>query len=1088
MTCNENVEDLFDAWIANNAGGTAQENCGQVTWSTDPAAPILDTDFDQSGPTSVWFIASDDCGNSSSFQASFSVVCVGLSKEVVEYMPATTPGNFEVSYEIGIENIGNTTLENLTLSDVINDPSNLGQTFIQMISSPYICNSNAASDPVLLSSFNGTSTGSEFFDGVSGVMNPEEELRICFSIEVDPNATGQSDILFNSSSVSAIGPNGERVIDRSDNGSDADGDNGNNGFDDPTPLILPAVSAVKTLAAYEPAADGVLTHLDLVIDLGLKNVGNITLNNLDLFENLSLTSNYGPLFLEIPAAFPPVILNSTATVDPTINPLYDGFSNNPNIFDGSSGELEVGQEIFVRLRATIDVGGAVPDTIYNTAIAGGSGFAENGTEYYNDDISDSGSEFESNNIGEPGDTGGSNDPTCIPLLASVGDLLWKDLNGNGQQEAGEFGVEGVLVNLFDCNDNLIRSTTTDENGYYLFEFLIPGDYYIEFDTSTLPAGCAFTLMDQASDELDSDVNLEGVTECFTLSAAEHNETIDAGILPLAKIGDRVWQDCDGDGIQDPDELGLPAIEVFLYDESGVLVSFTETDANGYYLFDLVYPGLYYVEFETPGDYLFTIANQGMDTGQDSDVDEMIGEGTTSLIDLSAGECNLNAADAGMFECVEIGELVWFDTNENNVWDSSENGVNGLKVILFRELPNGTFVEWDFTYTGHKPGTPSDDGYFKFCAPPGNYYLEFAQPPYGMVPAIANQGNFEEIDSDVTHQNGTGTTDIFSVQCGVDKCDLGAGYYPMGTIGDFVWLDANQNGMRDPQENGVANVLVEAFDIHLNLLGSDNTDSNGNYFIDYLQATDVYLRFTPPSGYGATLPHQTDDDMDSDIDNSNGAMTTQYYNIVSGQHLPNVDAGLIFGVVPVEWVEFTCENLERFNQLDWQVASQIDVSHYEIERSVGDITSFTTIGKILSYGSSAEIVSYDYQDYDIERSGEYYYRIKQIDLDGNFSYSEVIVIEIESKVITSPKVNIYPNPLVDDFSLEVETYTDGLAIGFAIFDVDGALVQKQKSLAENLPTGKHIFMLNARDLAPGIYTMRVTSGLSVTNKKLIVVSN
>ena len=605
----------------------------------------------------------------------------------------------------------------------------------------------------------------------------------------------------------------------------------------------------------------------------------------------------------------------------------------------------------------------------------------------------------------------------------------------------------------------------------------------------MPLGCDWTFQDQGGDDsTDSDVDANGMTECIDLEGGEMNHDVDGGLIPLAKIGDLVWQDCDGDGQQGPGEIGLPAIQVNLYQADGTLVSTTLTDGNGAYLFDLLYPGDYYLEFVAPDEYMFAEANQGNSSGSDSDVNDENGEGTTSIFTLSPGECDLNSGDAGMFKCVQIGDLVWFDTNENNVWDSSENGVNGLKVNLYKEDGSGNFELYEYTYTGHKPGTPSDDGYYKFCVPPGTYYLEFAQPPYGMVPAVANQGNFEEIDSDVTNSNGIGTTDTFSVNCNEGNCDLGAGYYPMGTIGDFVWLDDNQNGMRDPGENGMANVLVEAYDISGNMIGFDNTDASGNYLIDYLQATDVYLKFTVPSGYAATLPHQTQEEMDSDIDNSNGPMTTKYYNIVSGAHVPHVDAGLIFGVVPVEWVSFTGENQGSFNQLDWSVASQIDVSHYEVQRSINGVSEFETIGKILSYGSSSEIVGYEYQDYDISRTGQYYYKIKQVDLDGHSSYTEVIVIDIAPIQVELPRASVYPNPMVDDFTLEVETFEDGLNIEYVIMDVDGKLVTKQTRLAETVTAGKHIFLLSAKDLVPGIYTMRINTGPVVVNKKLIVVSN
>ena len=117
-----------------------------------------------------------------------------------------------------------------------------------------------------------------------------------------------------------------------------------------------------------------------------------------------------------------------------------------------------------------------------------------------------------------------------PSLASLGDFVWEDLDGNGIQDSGEPGVLGVTVNLFDCTGgNPIATATTDADGMYLFDNLTPGDYYVEF---VLPAGYEFTLQNQgANDALDSDADpVTGRTDCVTLVAGETNLDVDAGLV------------------------------------------------------------------------------------------------------------------------------------------------------------------------------------------------------------------------------------------------------------------------------------------------------------------------------------------------------------------------------------------------------------------------------------------------------------------------------------------------------------------------------------------------------------------------------
>ena len=74
----------------------------------------------------------------------------------------------------------------------------------------------------------------------------------------------------------------------------------------------------------------------------------------------------------------------------------------------------------------------------------------------------------------------------------IGDRVWLDANKNGIQDAGEAGVSGVTARLVDADGNVVATATTDANGNYLFDGLTPGQYRVDFDLGTLPAGFAVT--------------------------------------------------------------------------------------------------------------------------------------------------------------------------------------------------------------------------------------------------------------------------------------------------------------------------------------------------------------------------------------------------------------------------------------------------------------------------------------------------------------------------------------------------------------------------------------------------------------------
>jgi hypothetical protein len=123
-----------------------------------------------------------------------------------------------------------------------------------------------------------------------------------------------------------------------------------------------------------------------------------------------------------------------------------------------------------------------------------------------------------------------NSPNCH---GSVGDFVWNDLNGNGIQDAGEPGLSGVTVSLYNTTPSLVGTTTTDSNGNYLFSGLCESGvvYYLVFDK---PATYNFTLQKQGNDiTIDSDPDpITGQTDTFTLNPGDNNDTLDAGLAQM----------------------------------------------------------------------------------------------------------------------------------------------------------------------------------------------------------------------------------------------------------------------------------------------------------------------------------------------------------------------------------------------------------------------------------------------------------------------------------------------------------------------------------------------------------------------------
>ena len=136
-----------------------------------------------------------------------------------------------------------------------------------------------------------------------------------------------------------------------------------------------------------------------------------------------------------------------------------------------------------------------------------------------------------------------------------------------------------------------------------------------------------------------------------MQSGQIDNSIDAGIVALAKIGNFVWEDVDGDGLQDAGEPGISGVAVTLFFSNGTPAGQTTmTDGTGLYQF-CVDPGDYYVSFGLPTGFLFTTANAGVNDAIDSDADPV--SGITAAVSVQSVEIN-NTLDAGLVAVAKLG--------------------------------------------------------------------------------------------------------------------------------------------------------------------------------------------------------------------------------------------------------------------------------------------------------------------------------------------------------------------------------------------------------------------------------------------------
>lgn len=184
-------------------------------------------------------------------------------------------------------------------------------------------------------------------------------------------------------------------------------------------------------------------------------------------------------------------------------------------------------------------------------------------------------------------------------------------------------------------------------------------------------------------------------------------------------------------------------------------------------------------------------------------------------------------------------------------------------------------------------------------------------------------------------------------------------------------------------------------------------------------------------------------------------------------------------LPVELVSFTGSSASTGVILNWSTASEINNHGFEIQKST-DGETFSTIGFVQGAGTSTEVKEYTFLD-DADYSGHtaVYYRLKQLDFNGNFEFSSVLEVKIDLPINYALGQN-YPNPFNPTTKI---TYSvpESAPVSIKVYDMTG---QEVATLVNEVKeSGTYEITFSAKDLSSGVYFYKMTSGNFSAVKKL-----
>ena len=268
--------------------------------------------------------------------------------------------------------------------------------------------------------------------------------------------------------------------------------------------------------------------------------------------------------------------------------------------------------------------------------------------------------------------------------------------------------------------------------------------------------------------------------------------------------------------------------------------------------------------------------------------------------------------------------------------------------------------------------------------------------------------------------------------------------------------------------GNGNVIVANFSLPTGLRVLDSTGTELNFFTAVTGLRGCYAlgngNYLVTNGSGVF-----------EIDGATGALLDTKASGVSARFIDAFD----LTIVPVELTSFVGSSADGNILLNWATATETNNSGFEIQRAA-DRINFSNIAFVPGFGTTTERRNYSYTD-NSASSGTYYYRLKQIDYNGAFAYSDIIEVQVTAPIKFALNQN-YPNPF-NPSTLISYSIPQNSFVTVKVYDIIGNEVSTLVNQTQS--AGKYDVKFDASSLSNGVYFYTIKADNFTSTKKMIL---